>query len=82
MKDFVFLLGYVSSYNLFPEPLTAEEEAKYLELYENGYVAKHYYLDLDEEKPPCISLDEKEIKSLVEQLKDEYRNQICNIRNK
>ena len=45
----------------------------------NGYVAKHYYLDLDEEKPPCISLDEKEIKSLVEQLKDEYRNQICKI---
>ena len=36
MKDFVFLLGYVSSYNLFPEPLTAEEEAKYLGLYENG----------------------------------------------
>ena len=36
MKDFVFLLGYVSSYNLFPKPLTAAEEAKYLELYENG----------------------------------------------
>ncbi len=28
--------GYVSNNNLFPEPLTAEEEVKYLELYENG----------------------------------------------
>lgn len=45
----------------------------------NGYVAKHYYLGLDEEKPPCISLNEREIKNLVEQLRDEYRNQICKI---
>lgn len=45
----------------------------------NGYVAKHYYLGLDEEKKPCISLDEKEIKSIVEQLKDEYRKHICKI---
>ena len=36
MKDFFFLLGYVSNSNLFPEPLSAEEEAKYLALYENG----------------------------------------------
>ena len=36
MKDFFFLLGYVTNYNLFPEPLSTEEEAKYLELYENG----------------------------------------------
>ena len=36
MQDFFFLVGYVSNYNLFPEPLTPEEESKYLELYENG----------------------------------------------
>ena len=36
MQDFFFLVGYVSNYNLFPEPLTPEEERKYLELYENG----------------------------------------------
>ena len=36
VKDFFFLLGYVTNYNLFPEPLSAEDEAKYLELYENG----------------------------------------------
>lgn len=45
----------------------------------NGYVAKHYYLGLDEEKKPCISLNQREIKNLVEQLKDEYRNQIGEI---
>ena len=36
MQEFFFLVGYVSNYNLFPEPLTPEEESKYLELYENG----------------------------------------------
>lgn len=36
MKDFIFLLGYVSNSNLFPEPLSSEEEAKYLALYESG----------------------------------------------
>ena len=36
LQDFFFLVGYVSNYNLFPEPLTPEEEGKYLELYKNG----------------------------------------------
>lgn len=36
IKDFFFLVGYVSNYNLFPEPLTAEEEKEYLEKYEDG----------------------------------------------
>ena len=36
IKDLFFLVGYVSSYNLFPEPLTAEEEKECLERYENG----------------------------------------------
>ena len=36
MKDFFFLVGYINSSNLFPEPLSAEEEEKYLELYKNG----------------------------------------------
>ena len=35
-KIFSFYFGYVSNYNLFPEPLSALEDAKYLELYENG----------------------------------------------
>ena len=39
IKDVFFLVGYITSYNLFPEPLNAEEEEKYLKLYleeENG----------------------------------------------
>ncbi|MBQ9266724.1 MAG: RNA polymerase sporulation sigma factor SigK [Clostridia bacterium] len=36
IQEFFFLVGYVNNYNLFPEPLSSEEEAKYLELYQNG----------------------------------------------
>ena len=36
MKDFFFLFGYVTSYSLFPEPLSQEEESYYLELLEKG----------------------------------------------
>ena len=35
-RIFSFYFGYVTNYNLFPEPLSAEDEAKYLELYEQG----------------------------------------------
>lgn len=34
IKDLFFLVGYVSGYNLFPEPLSAEEEKICLEKYE------------------------------------------------
>lgn len=36
IKDLFFLVGYVSNYNIFPEPMTADEEKIYLEKYENG----------------------------------------------
>lgn len=36
IKDFFFLFGYVTNYNLFPEPLSPEEEVYYLELLEKG----------------------------------------------
>ena len=36
IKDFFFLVGYVTNYNLFPEPLTQTEELMYLEKYQNG----------------------------------------------
>lgn len=36
IKDFFFLVGYVTNYNLFPEPLTQEEELSYIEKYQNG----------------------------------------------
>ena len=36
MQDFFFLIGYVTNYSLFPEPLSPEEEAIYLEKYKNG----------------------------------------------
>ena len=36
LKSAVFLLGYISSNNLFPEPLSPEEESKYLEQMKNG----------------------------------------------
>ena len=36
LKSAVFIFGYISSSNLFPEPLSAEEEAHYLSLYQKG----------------------------------------------
>ena len=36
IKDFFFLVGYVTNYNLFPEPLTPEEEMMYIEKYRKG----------------------------------------------
>ena len=36
IKNFFFLFGYVTNYNLFPEPLSPEEETDYLELLEKG----------------------------------------------
>ena len=36
IKDLFFLVGYVSSSNLFPEPLSPEEEKLYIEKYNNG----------------------------------------------
>ena len=36
LKSAVFLLGYISNNNLFPEPLSAEEERNYLELMKQG----------------------------------------------
>ena len=36
LKSAVFMLGYISNNNLFPEPLTAEEERNYLEQMKNG----------------------------------------------
>ena len=36
LKSAVFLLGYISSNNLFPEPLSAEEEKEYLEQMKKG----------------------------------------------
>ena len=35
-KTAFFILGYISNSNLFPEPLTQEEEKEYLEKYMNG----------------------------------------------
>ena len=36
LKTAILFLGYISNSNLFPEPLTKEEEAKYLEKYMQG----------------------------------------------
>ena len=36
LKSAVFVVGYIQSSNLFPEPLTAEEESIYLEKLESG----------------------------------------------
>ena len=36
LKSTVFVVGYIQSSNLFPEPLTMEEEAIYLEKFKNG----------------------------------------------
>ncbi len=36
LQSAVFLVGYISNNSLFPEPLSSEEEQKYLELLKNG----------------------------------------------
>lgn len=36
LNSTVFLVGYISNNTLFPEPLSSEEERKYLELMKNG----------------------------------------------
>ena len=36
IKDFFFLVGYVTNYNIFPEALSPEEEEKYIALYMQG----------------------------------------------
>lgn len=36
LKTSIFLVGYISSSNLFPEPLSSKEEADYLEKYQKG----------------------------------------------
>ena len=36
LKSAVFLTGYISTNNLFPEPLSPEEEKEYLEQMKNG----------------------------------------------
>ena len=36
LKSAVFVVGYISNSNLFPEPLTSEEEKIYLHRFENG----------------------------------------------
>ena len=33
LKSAVFVIGYISNNNLFPEPLTSDEEKVYLEKY-------------------------------------------------
>ena len=36
LKSAVFVVGYISNNNLFPEPLTSEEEKIYIEKFEQG----------------------------------------------
>ena len=36
LKSAVFVVGYISNNNLFPEPLNSEEEKMYIDRYENG----------------------------------------------
>lgn len=36
ISSIFFMFGYVSNTNSFPQPLTAEEEIKYMEMYKNG----------------------------------------------
>ena len=36
LKSTIFVVGYISNNNLFPEPLSSEEEKMYLEKYEQG----------------------------------------------
>lgn len=36
ISNVYFLFGYVSNPNSFPQPLTPDEESKYIEIYKNG----------------------------------------------
>lgn len=47
-----------------------------------GYVAKQYYLQLDDEIIPCIAEESKQTLSLVDELKREYKKQLAEIEQK
>lgn len=45
----------------------------------SGYIAKKYYLELDEEIEPCPALSDRVTLSFSDQLKEEYQKQIAKI---
>lgn len=47
-----------------------------------GYIAKQYYLELDDNIAPCVAEDCKPILSLVDELKIEYQKQITELTKK
>ena len=47
----VFFFGYISNNSLFPEPLSLEEEKKYVEMFENGNIeAKNILIEKNLDK--------------------------------
>lgn len=48
----------------------------------NGYIAKQYYLQLDEDIEPCVAVDSGTTVSLVDELKVEYQKQLADIARK
>lgn len=47
-----------------------------------GFIAKQYYLQLDEDIAPCVATSGKNALSLSDELKVEYRNQLADVAKK
>ena len=55
-NNIFFLLGYVSNENSFPQPLTPDEESKYIELYKRGSEdAKNILIERNLRLVACIA---------------------------
>ena len=47
IENVIFIFGYISNGNLFPEPLSAKEEEMYFKLYKNGDEERVFHLAFD-----------------------------------
>jgi len=45
----------------------------------NGYIAKQYYLQIDEDIEPCVAVNDSTTVSLADELKAEYQRQLADI---
>lgn len=67
--------------------IDGKQEWKYIEISKGnnilkGYIAKQYYLQLDDDIAPCVAEEYKPVLSLVDELKMEYQKQLADLTKK
>ena len=67
--------------------IDGKQEWKYIEIAKGnnilkGYIAKQYYLQLDDDIAPCVAEEYKPVLSLVDELKMEYQKQLADLTKK